>query len=91
MASSNRNSQANHQDKEDMSSVASLLVSSTLESDNNHKTKQDKKGQYAALLFNLERGPASRPVHHVIFATSLMMEPEAIPDKFFYLSMQIQH
>eukprot|EP00957_Ditylum_brightwellii_P030035 2273158-Ditylum_brightwellii.AAC.1 len=62
MANSSRNSQADqkHQenkDKEDMPSVAGSLVPSTLESDNNHKTKQDRKGQDAP-LFNLGGDPA---------------------------------
>eukprot|EP00957_Ditylum_brightwellii_P133225 10158167-Ditylum_brightwellii.AAC.1 len=73
MASSSRYSQADqkHQedkDNKDMFSVASLCVSSTLESDNNCKTKQVRKGQ-GAPLFNLGGDPA-RPVYNVILAST---------------------
>eukprot|EP00957_Ditylum_brightwellii_P014485 1091157-Ditylum_brightwellii.AAC.1 len=75
MASSSRNSQIDHQGEEGMSRAAGLAVLSTLESDNNNKTKQDRKGQDANALFNLGGYP-KRPVFNVTFATPLMMEPE---------------
>eukprot|EP00957_Ditylum_brightwellii_P128503 9801509-Ditylum_brightwellii.AAC.1 len=78
MASSSRNSQVDHQGKEDMSRVAGLSMLSTLESDNNDKTKQDREGLDVKVLFNLGGDP-ERPVCNVVFLTPLMMEPEEKP------------
>eukprot|EP00957_Ditylum_brightwellii_P102088 7781561-Ditylum_brightwellii.AAC.1 len=78
MASSSRNSQVDNQGEEDISRASGLLVLSTLESDNNNKTKQDREGQDTKVLFNLGGDP-ERPVCNVIFVTLLMMETEETP------------
>eukprot|EP00957_Ditylum_brightwellii_P176118 13410683-Ditylum_brightwellii.AAC.1 len=78
MASSSRNSKVDHQGEEYMSRTAGSLVLCTSESDNNNKTKQDREGHDAKVLFNLGGDP-ERPVCNVVFVTPLMMGPEETP------------
>eukprot|EP00957_Ditylum_brightwellii_P200819 15307827-Ditylum_brightwellii.AAC.1 len=78
MACSSRKSQVDHQGEEDMTRAASLLVSSASESDNNNKTKQDRKGHDENVLFNLGGDP-ERPVCNAVFLTPLTMKLEETP------------
>eukprot|EP00957_Ditylum_brightwellii_P031925 2421014-Ditylum_brightwellii.AAC.2 len=60
-----------------MSSGAGSSVLSTLESDNNHKTSQDRKGLKAP-IFHLGGGSA-KPVYDAIACTPLTMETAETP------------